>query len=340
MDIIHGLESFPPPDSPVVLALGMFDGVHRGHQAIIADALKRARSLGGRCAVLTFDPHPRAVLDPSAGAFLLTTLDERLGLFRGLGADLAVIVRFDQAVRQMSAEAWVTALVTRTRMAAVVCGPTYRFGHDRAGTVTLLRELGRRWTFDVWVTDPVTLGGLPVSSTRVREALRTGRVVDAAALLGRWYELRGLVVAGDGRGRELGFPTANLQLPPAKLIPAAGIYAAYARSPGGIHPAAVSIGTRPTFGPGPMMVEAYLLHFTGDLYGAMLELCLAARLRDERAFPSTDDLVRQIADDVAAVPEALAKAEAGAGIGLRASRPAAQAADGRSEARSPEPEAR
>lgn len=319
MEIIHGLESFPKQRLPVVLALGTFDGVHRGHQATIASALTHARALRGRSAVCTFDPHPRAVLDPKAGPFLLTTLDERLELLAGLGPDLTVIVRFDDTFRQMPAEDWARALKVRTEMAAVVCGPTYTFGRDRGGTASLLREFGRRHAFEVWVTEPVYAGGIPVSSTRIRDLLRAGQVPDAASLLGRWYTLRGPVVAGDGRGRDLGFPTANLQLPPAKLIPPAGIYAAYARSAGGVHHAAVSIGTRPTFGPGPVMVEAYLLDFTGDLYGTPLELHLAARLRDEQAFSSVKDLVRQIADDVTAVPQALEAAEARTGLGLRAS---------------------
>lgn len=340
MEVIHGLESFPKQRVPVVLALGTFDGVHRGHQAIIASTLTHARTLRGRCAVFTFDPHPRAVLDPQAEAFLLTTLDERLELLAGLGADLTVIVRFDRAFRQMAAEDWVRALKAHTGMAAVVCGPNYSFGRDRGGTASLLRELGRRHAVDVWVTEPVDAGGVPVSSTRIRELLRAGRVADAAPLLGRWYSLLGPVVAGDGRGRDLGFPTANLQLPPAKLIPAAGIYAAYARSASGVHHAAVSIGTRPTFGPGPVMVEAYLLDFTGNLYGTPLELHLAARLRDERAFSSVKDLVRQIADDVTAVPQALAAAEDLTNLGPRASGPEQHTASRRSGSRSPEPGAR
>ncbi len=340
MEVIHGLEAFPKQRLPVVLALGTFDGVHRGHQAIIASALTHARARRGRCAVFTFDPHPRAVLNPKAGPFLLTTLDERLELLAGLGPDLTVIVRFDSTFRQMSAEDWARALKVRTQMAAVVCGPNYAFGRDRGGTASLLREFGRRHAFDVWVTEPVFAGGIPVSSTRIRDLLRAGQVPDAASLLGRWYTLRGPVVAGDGRGRDLGFPTANLQLPPAKLIPAAGIYAAYARSAGGVHHAAVSIGTRPTFGPGPVMVEAYLLDFAGDLYGTPLELHLAARLRDEQAFSSVTDLVRQIADDVTAVPRALEAAQARTGLGPQASGLDQPGASWYSGSRDPDPGAR
>jgi riboflavin kinase/FMN adenylyltransferase len=315
MEVVFGLEAFPRPPAPVVLALGTFDGVHRGHQALLRTARERARALGGRCAVLTFDPHPHTVLAPSATPFLLTTLEERLEIFAGLGVDVAVVVRFDDSIRQMSASAWVDALVARIGMAEVVCGSSNTFGHDREGDPELLRRLGAERRFRVWVADPVDVDGAPVSSSRIRSLLHTGRVLDAARLLGRWYALRGTVTRGAGRGRALGYPTANLQLPPTKLIPAAGIYAAYARLADAVHPAAVSIGTRPTFGPGPLQVEAYVLNFTGILYGMVLELFLAVWLRDEETFASVEDLVHQIAADVAAAPQALAVAADRAGLG-------------------------
>lgn len=309
MEVIHGLEAFPQQRAPVVLALGTFDGVHRGHQAIIAQAVRQARELNGRCAVFTFDPHPTTVLNPSSEQALLTTLRERLEFFAAHGADLAVVVRFDATFRQTSAEDWVRALVTRTRMAAIVCGPTYHFGRDRRGTIAMLRDVSSQYGFRVWGTDPVTVDGAPVSSTRVREALRGGRVDVAAKLLGRWYALGGPVVRGDGRGRVLGFPTANLATSSDKLIPAPGIYAGYARTPDGLYQTAVSIGWRPTFGYGPLVVEAFLLNFSGTLYEQSLIVHLAARLRDEEAFPSAEELVRQMHNDIAAVPPALAAAD-------------------------------
>ncbi len=326
MEVIRGLENFPRQRVPVVVALGTFDGLHRGHQALITLAVRRARELNGRCAVFTFDPHPRAVLTPSSDEFLLTTLDERLELFAVLGADLAVAVRFDDTLRHTPAEEWVRELISKTAMAEVVCGANYVFGHDRRGNAELLRRLGGRHGFRVWVAEPVEVDGAPVSSTHVREALRAGRVTEASRLLGRWYTLRGTVVRGDGRGRTLGYPTANLSIPPGKLIPAVGIYAGYARTAAGDYQAAVSIGVRPTFGQGPLVVEAYLLNFTGYLYGTRLEVCLAARLHDEMTFSSVGDLIRQIDADVAAVPQALASAEAQAGLrpgasGLSARKP-------------------
>jgi riboflavin kinase/FMN adenylyltransferase len=316
MDVFHGLEAFPAHRTPVVLAVGTFDGVHRGHQALLAHARERARILGGQCAVLTFDPHPATVLTPESAPSLLTTIDERLELFAQVGVDLAVVARFDEGTRRMSAEAWVNALTACIRMAEVVCGPSYAFGHDRRGNPDLLRRLGTRLGFQVWVVDPVEADGERVSSSRIRRALLAGQVLDAARLLGRWYSLRGTVTRGEGRGRDLGYPTANLQLPPLKLIPSAGIYAAYARPSVGEFASAVSIGTRPTFGPGPLQVEAYVLNFSGTLYGSPLELRLAARLRDEVAFSTAEELVAQIASDVAAVPHALVEAAGRARLGV------------------------
>ncbi len=338
MEVVVGLEAFPRPRVPVVLALGTFDGVHRGHQALLRSARERARTLGGRCAVLTFDPHPNTVLAPPRAPFLLTTLEERLEVFAELGVDVAVIVRFDERFRQLSAAAWVDMLASQIGMAEVVCGPSYTFGHDRGGDADLLRRLGVQRGFRVWVAEPVAVDGAPVSSSRIRSLLQAGQVVDAARLLGRWYGLRGTVIRGDGRGLALGYPTANLQLPPTKLIPAAGIYAAHARTAEVEYPAAVSIGTRPTFGPGPLQVEAYLLNFTGDLYGTALELLLAVRLRDEETFASVQDLVRQIAADVAAVPQALAQAADHTGLGVQDRETTGRASVQRTESRPPTPD--
>jgi len=340
MEVIYGLETFPKQRVPVVLALGTFDGLHRGHQMLLALAVQRARELQGRCAVFTFDPHPRTVLTASPDGFLLTTLDERLELFAMLGADLAMVVQFNDTFRYTSAETWIRELVTRTAMAEVVCGANYAFGRDRGGDAALLRRLGDKYGFQVRVADPVEVDGAPVSSTRIRDALRAGRVTEASRLLGRWYVLRGTVVRGDGRGRTLGYPTANLSVPSNKLIPALGIYAGYARSAAGEYPTAVSIGVRPTFGQGPLVVEAYLLQFAGDLYGMPLELHLATRLHDELMFSSVEDLVRQIGADVAAVPRALAEAEERTGLGPRAWRLVGQTSVGKPGTRNPKPEAR
>lgn len=316
MEVIHGLGNFPKQRVPVVVALGTFDGLHVGHQALLALAVERARAVGGRSVVFTFDPHPRSVLAAPVDGFLLTTLDERLELFSALGADLAVVIPFNETFRRTPAETWVSHLVSTTAMVEVVCGVNYVFGHDRSGNAALLRRLGDRYGFQLRTAAPVEVDGAPVSSTRIRDALRAGGVTDAARLLGRWYALRGTVVRGDGRGHTLGYPTANLSVPTGKLIPALGVYAGYARCGAGEYQAAMSIGVRPTFGHGPLVVEAYLLRFTGTLYEMPLELHLAARLHDELTFSSPADLIKQIDADVAAVPQALAEAEKLTGFGL------------------------
>src|SRR2546425_9495577 len=185
MEIIHGLESFPKQRVPVVLALGTFDGLHLGHQTLLALAVQRARKVQGRCAVFTFDPHPRTVLTASPDGFLLTTLDERLELFGMLGADLAVVVQFTDTFRYTSAEAWIRELVTRTAMAEVVCGANYVFGRDRSGDAALLRRLGGQYRFRVQGAGPGEVDGGPGRSARVRGALRAGGGTEASRLLGR-----------------------------------------------------------------------------------------------------------------------------------------------------------
>lgn len=320
MEVIHGLESFPRQRVPVVLALGTFDGVHRGHRALIELAVRWAGELGGRCATVTFDPHPRQVIAAPAEPFLLTSLDERLSLLAGLGVDLAVVVTFTSEFRQTPAAAWVDLLVRHTAMAGVVCGPNYAFGRDRAGTVSLLRTLAGQRGFEVSVAPHITVGGSVVSSSGIRSLVRAGEVRQAAELLGRWYAIRGEVIRGDDRGNALGFPTANMRPPQDKLCPASGIYAAFARTERGTHPAAVSIGTRPTFGAGSLTVEAFLIDYRGNLYGQLLELHFVQRLRDEMAFPSVDALVQQMHVDVAETRQLLAGTNPAFGESTRSTR--------------------
>lgn len=314
MEIIRGFPS-APQHPPGVLALGTFDGVHRGHQTLLHEAVRSAQERGVSCAVLTFDPHPLQVIAPPPEAFLLTTLDERLELLRPLGPDAAYIIHFDEAFRRVGADEWAELLRVRVGMAEVVCGANYTFGRDRGGNVERLRALAAMLAFAVHVAPEVHVGGTLVSSTLIRRLLRTGEVQEAARFLGRWYALGGTVARGDARGRALGFPTANLALPDEKLIPAAGIYAAFALTEAHQYQAAVSIGTRPTFGPGELTVEAYLLDFHGDLYGRALTLRFVQRLREEIAFASEAALVRQIEDDVAEtrriLPRAIAPERAG-----------------------------
>jgi riboflavin kinase/FMN adenylyltransferase len=298
MDVLHG---FPQQGRarPGILALGTFDGVHRGHQALLGEAVHRAEERGTASAVLTFDPHPLQVIAPPPEPFLLTTLDERLELLAALGLSAAYVIPFDEPLRRLSAGEWIDLLHRRVGMAEVVCGVNYTFGRDRGGTVALLRTLAAARGIAVHVPAQVHVGGTLVSSTLVRRLLRSGDMQEAGRFLGRWYAVEGTVGRGDARGRTLGFPTANLVIPEEKLIPAAGIYASFARTETGSYQAAVSIGTRPTYGPGALTVEAHLLGFQGDLYGQRLRLAFVQRLREEIAFTSEVALVRQIAEDVA-----------------------------------------
>jgi riboflavin kinase / FMN adenylyltransferase len=264
------------------VALGTFDGVHRGHRAVI-DAVK---ATGLRSTVLTFDPHPRLVLGYDVQ--LLTTFERRLELLEEAGPDEVLIVEFTQELSRHEPEEFVADYLTAIGTRVVVAGENFRFGAGRRGDVALLRSLG----LDV---RPVPL--VPgVSSSRIRELVRKGDLPGAAALLGRPFELEGDVVYGDRRGGTLGFPTANLSPDPHVLVPAYGIYAGEALG----HRVAASIGVNPHYGGSERRIEAFLLDFEGDLYGSRLRLELWERLREERAFASEEDLVAQIAADVEA----------------------------------------
>jgi riboflavin kinase / FMN adenylyltransferase len=268
------------------VALGTFDGVHRGHRAVI----EAVKAVGLRSTVITFDPHPRLVLGYEVQ--LLTTLERRLELIEEIGPDEALVVEFTQELSRREPEEFAAEYVTGIGATVVVAGEDFRFGAGRRGDVALLRSLG----LDV---RPVPLLE-EVSSSRIRELAREGDLRAAAALLERPFELEGEVVYGDRRGGTLGFPTANLSPDPHVLVPAYGIYAGEALG----HRVAASIGVNPHYGGSERRIEAFLLDFEGDLYGSRLRLELWERLREERAFASEDDLVAQIAADVEAARSA------------------------------------
>lgn len=305
MEVFRALEGLASGSRPVTLALGMFDGVHLGHRAVLLWTKGEADLAGSRAGALTFDPHPQRIIAPPPEPVLLTTVEERLDLFAALGMDLAVVLRFDQAFRQTPAEEWVSELGEAAR-AGVVSSEHYTFGRDRTGTIDTLRAGGARLGFAVTIVPPVHVASTLVSSTLIRRLVRRGAMEEAARFLGRRYALRGRVVEGERRGRTLGFPTANLEIHPDKILPGKGIFAGWARGETHLLPAAISVGVRPTFGLGALLVEAHLLDFAGDLYGQELELVFAARMRDELAFHSIADLVAQMGRDVALVREVLA----------------------------------
>jgi riboflavin kinase / FMN adenylyltransferase len=309
--IARGLDEVPPGES--VLALGTFDGVHLGHQQVIGSAVAAARERGTRSVAVTFEPHPLEVLRPSAEPVLLTTLEERLALLSGLGLDVTLVIPFDQVFSRTPAQVWMDEILARRLQArSVHVGSSYTFGHLREGTARRLREWGRERAIAVTLVPAVLIDGEPVSSSRIRGALHEGLVDEAARLLGRDYSLRGRVEAGAGRGRTIGFPTANLAVDsPRKILPREGVYATIVEAGGRRYGGATNIGRRPTFGGIGLSVETYLLDFSGGLVGTPVVLHFVRRIREERAFPGPDALARQIDRDVAEVRELLAAVRPG-----------------------------
>jgi riboflavin kinase/FMN adenylyltransferase len=283
------------------VAVGNFDGVHRGHQALVAAAVARAAQAGGAAVVLTFDPHPARVLRPEAAPAALTTLEQKEELVRALGIHRLVALEFDARVAALAPDAFAREVLAEGLGAHhVVVGESFRFGRERRGDARTLATLGAGLGFTVQVVSPLLHAGVPISSSRVRDALAAGDVGEAGVLLGRPYALDARVVKGDGRGRGLGFPTANLASE-GQLLPARGVYAGRCRLPAGdAWPAVVNVGERPTFGGKALRVEAHLLGYAGDLYDARVRLELVARLRDEQRFASPEALVARIHEDVRA----------------------------------------
>jgi riboflavin kinase / FMN adenylyltransferase len=291
---------------PSAVTIGNFDGVHRGHEALVSVTVTRARAAGGPSVVLTFDPHPARVLRPAHAPAALTTMAQKEELLGALGLDRLAVLRFDADLARLSPEEFARAVLRDTLHARdVVVGESFRFGHRREGDARTLVELGARLGFDVHAIPAVLDGGRPVSSSRVRSELGHGHVAAAAALLGRAYFVDAAVVRGEGRGRTIGIPTANLDCE-NEILPAPGVYAGFARVPGGdAWPAVVNLGRRPTFGGGDLFLEAHLLGFDGDLYGARVRLSFHERLRDEERFPSKEALVARIREDIARARELL-----------------------------------
>ncbi len=299
MEIVRGLESYPPDSPPSVVALGAFDGIHLAHQKILATARTRARALGLRAVACTFDPHPLAVLQPERAPAPITELAENLARIAEQGLDTAVVIAFTREFSLLEAEAFVKdVLVGRLKAREVVVGFNHTFGRGARGTARLLGELGPKHGLVAHVIPPLVVDGMVVSSSAIRQALTAGDVAGARKFLGHPYTVRGRVLRGKGRGRQLGFPTANLK-PQRELIVPPGVYAARAAWQGGRAGAVVNVGIRPTFGEGEYWVEAYLLDFTGDLYDSLLALEFEERIRPEQKFPDVAALRAQVARDVA-----------------------------------------
>jgi riboflavin kinase/FMN adenylyltransferase len=290
----------PPPrwHNPV-LALGNFDGLHRGHMKIIDRVRQRAGERAGTPAAMTFDPHPPRVLRPDKAPSLLMTRDQKIEALGRSGMQGVALVTFTHALSLWDPEMFVkTVLVEWLHVAEVWVGANFLFGHDRAGTFSVLRSLGMRYGFRAEKIDPVRYKDFVVSSTRVRRLVSEGRVDEAGALLGHHYFLDGDVVRGAGRGREIGVPTANLATQ-NELVPPGGVYATLATVDGVVFPAVTNIGMRPTFGDASTeVIETHLLNVDRDLYGRRVRLSFVQRMRDERTFPDVDALRAQIDADV------------------------------------------
>jgi riboflavin kinase / FMN adenylyltransferase len=298
MRIVRGLPPVPPEAPPSAVALGVFDGVHLGHRAILGLAVSHAGSGQMRSVACTFDPHPMEVLQPGRAPLPITTLDERLTLIEDCGLDVAVVLPFTRQLAGMEPESFVKdMLVTRLGARDVVVGFNHRFGRGARGDAAMLRGLGERLGFRTHVAEPLLVDGVAVSSTEIRGALQRGDLPVAARLLGRPYTLSGTVAHGAGRGRTLGFPTANLVATRPVLV-AAGVYACMAELAGRKERAVVNVGIRPTFGETTLAVEAYLLDFAADIYGQTMTLTFVSRIREERRFPSVERLKAQIEADV------------------------------------------
>ncbi|HEY9723643.1 MAG TPA: bifunctional riboflavin kinase/FAD synthetase [Oscillatoriaceae cyanobacterium] len=283
---------------PTVIAIGQFDGLHQGHQRVIACAQRLADALGVSASVFTFIEHPRTILRPDRPVPQLTPWPEKLARLEKIGLDSCVAAHFTPDLAALAPEAFVTRiLVGQLHARGVVTGFNFHFGHKAAGNPEVLKALGDQHGFPVHVVQPIEGEGAVVSSSRIRELLATGQLAEANALLGYDYTLSGKVVHGDQRGRQIGFPTANLEVAPDKLLPAFGVYACWVRIGDRRYAGVVNIGQRPTFNPPKLMIEAHVFDFAGDLYGQTLELSLVARLRAEQAFPSIEALVEQIRAD-------------------------------------------
>ncbi len=305
MQVITDLSVAPFPGERTVLTIGVYDGVHVGHRTVISQVRERAAREGAKSVVVTFDRHPLSIVRPEAAPRLLANLDQKLSLLESTGVDAVVIVPFNEAqANETPVEFVERVLVNNLATKVVIVGSDFHFGHMRQGNVTLLREMGERHDFNC---EPVVLvpraDGIdePVSSTAIRRALAGGEIDTASRMLGRPYEVRGTVVTGDQRGRTIGFPTANVQIPKGMCMPSDGVYAGvYTRPDGSEYATAINLGRRPTFyaNQEASLLEAYLMDFSGDLYGEDASVKFLAFLRSEKQFSGIDELKQQLQHDI------------------------------------------
>ena len=308
MQVFRTFEGLPRNFQKVCLAIGVFDGVHLGHQRVMGQARDDARAVGGASVVLTFDPHPMRVLHPDKAPLLLTSTEHKLALIETLDVDACLVLAFDKPFSLTPPQQFIETVACKTNQLQEICvGTRFRFGHDRAGDVRLMETLAPKYGFVAKEVPPVMLDHETISSTAIRRHVLGGRLDRAAAMLGRPFSVLGTVDRGDHRGHELGFPTANLN-PHNEVLPPDGVYAARAVIDGKTHGSVVNIGVRPTFkGPPPQRtLEVHLLDFDRAIYGEPVEVLFLQKLRDEKKFDSADALKAQIAADVQSARKLLA----------------------------------
>jgi riboflavin kinase / FMN adenylyltransferase len=316
MDIVRGLDALPLPDGPSVVTIGFFDGVHLGHRSLLSAAVEAARERGSRSVAVTFDRHPREILTPGQEPRLLTTIERKASLIADCGIDVLVVLEFTESFSTIIAEDFVRdVLIDGIHAVHVRVGPDFNFGHRAAGSIATIREVGEPLGLSADEVAPFTLDDRVVSSSSIRAALSDGDLAWPRTALGRSYVVDGEVVSGAGRGKGLGYPTANLRTWPRLLLPGQGIYAGTAELfDGSRYPAAIDVGTNPTFGVEPLHVEAFLIDFPDvELRGQQLAVGFAERLRDEVKFESVDELIEAIADDVERTRRVLSDGERSSG---------------------------
>ncbi|APV44296.1 riboflavin kinase / FMN adenylyltransferase [Dehalogenimonas formicexedens] len=295
------------PDRPTALTIGVFDGVHLGHQALITETLRQAKRNDLLPAVVTFAGHPRRVLGKHEELPHLTSLEQRTGLLRETGIDAIIVLTFTKELASVSAEEFLSLLVKRLKLTQLVIGPDFALGKGREGNIESIKTIGARLGFGVTVVPPLLKNGQKVSSTLIRKAMAESDMAKVHDFLGRYFSLEGPVVKGEGRGATIGIPTANIKVPLDQALPADGVYATIACLEGKSMPSITNIGTRPTFGGGHRTIETHLLNFNGDLYGRSLEIAIIEQIRPEKKFSSAAELLSQIAGDIENAKELLKK---------------------------------
>jgi riboflavin kinase/FMN adenylyltransferase len=306
MEIEQELASIAPKKE-TLLTIGVFDGVHAGHRYLLEKLQQRTAERNLLSGVITFNPHPQSVLDPHNQLPWLSSLDDRIRTFQELGIDIVTVLTFTPKVAQLSARDFMSLLKKYLKMQGIVVGLDFALGQGGQGNINCLRTLGREMIFSVEVIPPYKIDGEVVSSTLIRQALVRGDMRKVERLMGRYFHLRGKVTTSDKRGRVLGFPTANLDVKLQQALPNNGIYATITQVDGKRFPSATNIGVRPTFGEGGQKVETHLLNYKGDLYGKEIRVEFVQKLRDERCFPSPEDLKKQIKKDIQEAEIVLAK---------------------------------